>query len=318
MRAPLVLLTLVACGPAGGGDNPTDGTTDTTGTADPFARFINLDPSVTTTGDFSGFTPGTDWASTAWLEQSVDGTKVASADLEGVVLDFENDTPVEGATLNLWDSDLVSGTPDRVASSVLDGIVSTTASTCAPLTYKVSTDPVLAETKTTFEAHQIYPAVEGGTITGAEFTSVSTTTYQLIPTLLGVSIDPDKAIVAGTAFDVARLAELPSDDNTGKIEGAQVIVYDAEGNIPDSLAVNYFIEDFPDRDQLHTSADGLWVASNVPPGELRVELWGNLDGVLTLLGATVVHSEADSINISNIYAGYGEGVKFPSSCVTAP
>ena len=93
--------------------------------------------------------------------------------------------------------------------------------------------------------------------------SVSRVTYQLIPSLLGVSVDEDKGVIAGTAFDC----------NGEEIEGAQVIVKDANGDIPDDLVVNYFRDSFPNRDQLWTSADGLWVAANVPEGELTIELY---------------------------------------------
>ena len=93
-------------------------------------------------------------------------------------------------------------------------------------------------------------------------------------------------------------------------------MYDEDGNIPDTLTVNYFTDAFPDRDQLWTSADGLWVAANVPPGNLRAEMWGLVDGQLRLLGATLLFSESDSINISNIFTGYGDGVKFPDSCLS--
>jgi hypothetical protein len=98
----------------------------------------------------------------------------------------------------------------------------------------------------------------------------------------------------------------------------QVIVYDANGNVPEEMQINYFTERFPDRFQEHTSADGLWVASNVPAGRLRVEAWGLVGGELTLVGATVLDSEADSINIANIFAGYADGVKYPDSCLAAP
>ena len=73
-------------------------------------------------------------------------------------------------------------------------------------------------------------------------------------------------------------------------------------------------ESFPNRDQHFTSPDGLWVASNVPAGTLRVELWASVGGTPTLLGATVVESEAGSINIANIFSGYGDGTKYPSVC----
>ena len=95
-------------------------------------------------------------------------------------------------------------------------------------------------------------------------------------------------------------------------------MYDEDGNIPESLTVNYFVENFPARDQKWTSPDGLWVAANVPAGNLRAEMWGVVDGELRLLGATELFSEKDSINISNIFAGYGDGVKYPAACEEEP
>jgi hypothetical protein len=180
----------------------------------------------------------------------------------------------------------------------------------------VTTDPLLTPTKTTYKAHHIYPPAEAGTVDDGLFVSVSDVTYRLIPTILGVSVDPDKAIIAGTAYDALRDAATDSSIDEGKIEGVQVVVYDEDGNIPPELTVNYFTDGFPDRDQLWTSPDGLWVAANVPPGNLRAEMWGVVDGELRLLGATLLFSEADSINISNIFAGFGDGVKYPFACET--
>ena len=42
-----------------------------------------------------------------------------------------------------------------------------------------------------------------------------------------------------------------------------------------------------------------------------------MSGTLTLLGASELDSEADSINIANIFTGYGDGVKYPYSCEDA-
>ena len=185
------------------------------------------------------------------------------------------------------------------------------------MAYRVTTDFSLTPTKTTYKAHHIYPPEPDGTVDEALFVSVSDTTYQLIPTIVGVTIDPALAVIAGTAYDVVRDAAISSAIDTGKIEGAQVIVYDENGEIPDTLSVNYFTDEFPDRDQKWTSADGLWVAANVPAGNLRIEMWGQVNGELTLLGATSLFSEADSINISNVFAGYGDGVKYPCLLYTS-
>jgi hypothetical protein len=34
------------------------------------------------------------------------------------------------------------------------------------------------------------------------------------------------------------------------------------------------------------------------------------------MGATNVNVIADSINISSVYIGYGDGISYPSSCLT--
>ena len=197
----------------------------------------------------------------------------------------------------------MSGAPDSVATSDAAGAISgLEVPNCTPVTYKVTTDAALGETKPTIEAHAVYQGAGSDT---DEFNSVSTTTYQIIPSLLGVSPQPDKGIIAGTAYDSVE----------SKIEGAQVIVTDGAGNIAAGSVVKYFVEDFPNRGQEYTSPDGLWVAINVPPGTWNVEMYvaDGADGHL-LMGSTVVEVAADSINISNIYTGYGSGVKLPSGC----
>ncbi len=304
MRSALLALPLIliACSGDDGGDGNDDGGTTT---PDRFAEFVNVTRDAT--GSFDCFTPGADWASTQWLEQSIDPGNVGTFPIQGGVQDFQEETAVYGATVGLFLADEVAGQPDITSVSDNNGDLTISGPSCDPVTYRVTTEGGPIPTKTTYKAHQIYPYPTGPEITGATFTSVSDVTYQLIPGILGVSVDPDKAIIAGTAYDCTRDAALDPAIDTGKVEGVQV-------NIPDTLQVHYFVESFPAREQLWTSADGLWVAANVPPGRLRVEMWGNVSGALTLLGATELISEADSINIANVFAGYGDGVKYPDAC----
>ncbi|MEZ4321911.1 MAG: hypothetical protein R3F61_30845 [Myxococcota bacterium] len=311
MRSVLLAFALVAC--KGDGNSP-DTDTDTT-PVDPFEVFIH--PTVEASGGgLACFTPGDDWESTEWLEQNVDPTLVGTAAVAVAVQDFESEDPVSMPTVDLWYGDAVSGAPDASVTGDGGGLLTIDSPTCQPHTYRVNTDPNVVETKTTYKAHHLYgPAT--GAVTG-DMLSVSDITYRLIPTILGVAVDPDKAIIAGTMYGCGRNPSLPSEDDTEKVEGVQVIVYDADGNIPQEMQINYFTERFPDRFQEHTSADGLWVASNVPTGRLRVEAWGLVGGTLTLVGATVLDSEADSINIANIFAGYADGVKYPDSCLVPP
>lgn len=305
----LPLGLIVACSGDDGGDGNKDGGTTA---PDRFSELINVTREAS--GDFSCFTPGADWASTTWLSQEIDPGNVGTFPIAGHVQDFQEETAVYGATVALFLDDEVAGQPGVSGTSDNNGDVVLNGPSCDPVTYRVTTEGGPVATKTTYKAHQIYPTPSGPQIEDAIFTSVSDVTYQLIPSILGVTVDPDKAIIAGTAFDCTRDAALEPADDSGKVEGVQVIVYDEQGNIPDTLQVHYFVEAFPARDQLHTSADGLWVAANVPPGRLRVEMWGQVGGELTLLGATELQSEADSINIANIFAGYGDGVKYPDAC----
>ena len=309
-------VVLTACGGGdGGGNGGGNGDDDDAGSR--FEELIFVDKEdVENNGDYTGFTPGDDMESVVWLTQDVDMAKVVDVSVTANVEDFEKSTAVPDADVDLWFDDVVDGVSNLTATSDVDGEVSLTAPACQSMAYRVTTDPVLDETKVTFKAHHTYPSPAAASVDDGLFLSVSTVTYQLIPTILGVNVDPDLAIIAGTAYDVTRDAGLSSDIDDGKIEGVQVIVYDEDGNIPDALTVNYFTDSFPDRDQRWTSEDGLWVAANVPPGLLTVEMWGLVEGELKLLGATELLSESDSINISNIYAGYGDGVKYPENCLT--
>jgi hypothetical protein len=303
MRYWIISLALLT----GCGTSATDGDTEDTDT-DPISAFdalVNVTDPVG--GDLACYTAGTDWETMAWAEPVIDTAAQVTQPTTAEILDFESDEPVADATLEIWLNDKASGTPDAIATTNDEGIADLAGlPTCEPFAYRVSTDPLLDETKVTLAAHKIITPDSSGTVSD-DFTSVSKLTYQLIPTILGIIPLPENAIIAGIAYDC----------NEEPIEGAQIVVYDENGEIPESLQVEYFKEEFPNRDQPHTSPDGIWVAINVPPGLLRVEMWGNVDGELALLGATELDSFADTINLSNIYAGIGNGERYPEACLSA-
>ena len=153
--------------------------------------------------------------------------------------------------------------------------------------------------------HLVQGHVDGTGSVVTQFNSVSATTYDVVAAVLGVSIDADRSIIAGTVYGC----------DEEPIEAAQVIVVDDAGNRPDGLVIHYMVDEFPDRDQPWTSEDGLWVALDVPAGDWTIEAWGVVGGTLQQIGATKLRAEADSINISNIYVGYGDGVKYPDACL---
>ncbi len=299
MNVQLTLLASLVLA-VGCGSKETEETGDTPPNDNGVAQsdYIYVDQEAT--GDLTCFEAGSD----VWLSQDVDTSLIATYPSTGVVSDFQEDDPVEDATFTLWRGDDARQTPDATAVSDEDGVVEADLTSCQPMTYKTATDPKLAETKDTYEAHTVVGVPSDGTIS-TEYTSVSDATYKLIPSLLGVTPDPDKGIIAGTAFDC----------NEDKIEGAQIVVRDDEGNIPESLIVRYFVDEWPNRYQEWTSADGLWVALQIPEGHYFVEMWGLVDGTLTVLGKTELSIFTDSINISNIYSGIDSGVKYPDSCL---
>jgi hypothetical protein len=289
------------------GDTEDTDPADDTSTADnneTFKEYIFVD--VPASGDFSDFPGCQDHDSCEWLSQTLADGVQNLVSMEGQILDFETDDAVPDATLEVWYGDEVVGPADLEVVSDASGNVSGSLMTCTPQALLVSTDPLLEETKPTYEFHGIYDA--GESLSGQEFNSVSEVTYRIIPSLLGVSPDPEKGTAAGTAYD--RLGE--------EVEGAQVIVRDKDtGAIADGVVVKYFVDDFPNRNQPHTSPDGLWVAINIPVGSWRVEMWiwDEASSSHLLVGATVMDVIADSINISSTYAGYNDGVVYPDSCV---
>ena len=298
---PLMFTLLAACNGDTSTDDGTDTDTDTTSLS-AFETFIDVTEPVI--GDLACYTAGNDWATMTWNEPTIDASVQTEGPATLLVEDFETEEPVPDSTVEIWLNDVASGTPDAVVTTGSDGIATfDSLPTCSPFAYRVSTDPLLDETKVTLAAHKILP-VQAASGDPETFTSVSKLTYQLIPTILGITPLPEYAIIAGTAYDC----------NKEPLEGVQVVVYDENGEIPETLQVEYFKERFPSRDQPYTSEDGLWVAINVPPGALRVEMWANQDGELVLLGATTLESYADSINLSNAYAGIGDGRYYSEDC----
>jgi hypothetical protein len=296
MRGSWLLLASIGLGACTKADD-TDTDVEDTGGPKVFEDYVNTTDAPT--GDLACYT-GT------WLSQAVDAGKVTIGPSVGQVLDFESDNPVGDATVKAWYDDTVEGEVDTTGVTDTDGNIALDLPICQPFTYETQTNPDLGDTVDTFEAHQIY-APDGDGSVDATYNSVSDTTYKLIPSLLGVTVDDDKGVIAGTAYDC---------DET-PIEHAQVIVKDAAGNIPQSLLTSYFEEKFPTRDRDDTSADGLWTAVNVPEGDWTVEMYvyDEASGGPKLIGSTVLTVYPQSINISNIYTGFSDGVKYPAECL---
>ncbi|MGC6508364.1 MAG: hypothetical protein ACON4U_08090 [Myxococcota bacterium] len=291
-------LLLCACGGDKGSDTDTNDTNSSTD--DRFSEFVYVTEAPT--GELSCFTGGAE--ANSWIEDTVSADAIQDATLSGEVIDFETDDPVEEASVDIFFSNSMSGSADISAESDSAGSFSVSGfKTCTAYAYRTYTDPALGDTKVTIQANRI----EGNsTDISSSFNSVSAATYAVIPSLLGVSPDVDKGVVAGTAYDC----------NGDAYSGAQVVVRDADGNIPESLVVKYFVDDFPNRNQEWTSDDGLFVAINVPEGDWVIETWVSDEaGGHILMGEAPVQVYADSINLSNVYVGYNTALSFPDSCL---
>jgi hypothetical protein len=295
-----LFLGLLACGSS---EKETDTAmeTDTAETTDDsfFDTIIYVEnPPI---GEMSCFSEG---YSDAWAEQIVSEDVITEISVSGAVIDFETDDPVPDASIEIYYSNTVYGAPDQSYTSDGAGNFTGTVPTCTPYAYRVSTDPDLGATKVTIKVSQ----VDGAAATGSEYNSVSIDTYNVIPALLGISPDVDKGIVAGTAYDCAG----------EPLEFAQIIVTDADGNIPESEVVRYFVDSFPSRLQEWTSEDGLFVVVNIPEGEWIVNMYvSDGAGGHLLMGQSPVKVFPDSINISSTYTSFGDGVRYPANCLTA-
>ena len=86
----------------------------------------------------------------------------------------------------------------------------------------------------------------------------------------------------------------------------------------EGVGAKYFIDDFPNRNQAYTSADGLWILMDVPVGNWTVSGYvADGMGGHSMVAQTNLEVLADSINISSIYTGIQDGVKMPEDCLTA-
>ncbi|MCA9711534.1 MAG: hypothetical protein KDK70_37190 [Myxococcales bacterium] len=316
---PLVLALACNAGSDKGTDKGTDkDDTDTTDTEDT----SDFDGKTAATGaDLTCFTPAAD--TTEWAPVGTVTVTSATVTLDGTIQDFEEEEPVSSRTVQLWFSDVAQGPSDTTGNGDANGkITIDDVPACAPLSWLAKEIAGLEEAKDTYKAHQVFGTGTAGTLK-AEFNSVSNNTYRLIPTIVGISIDDTKSVIAGTVYGCGREADALPSDETGRVEGARVRVFSCPSADPapedcttpvTNVEIKYFIENFPDRNQPYTSDDGLFGVFNVPPGTFRVEAYDSLDGTERILGGTIVTSYADSINIANIWAGYPDGVKYPASC----
>ena len=270
--------------------------------------------------DSSSFDELSDWLTTTEVS-SADRTCLGSAlgtetaipscvgravTMSALVSDFQTSNPVDEARVEIFQNDAIVSAPDHDTETDFNGIMSAEMETCAPFTYRASTDPAVGLTKTTIQAHNVLPYVTTSTVMH-DMNSVSYLTYSLISTLFGINPSPSNGVVFGRFLDCAG-------DN---VMGAQVVVKNADDEIPSGVTPGYFIDDFPSKDQLQTSDDGLWMLIDVPPGQVTVEGYVYDGADYILMGSATLEVLADSVHIASIYTSLSDGLKMPDSCLAS-
>lgn len=215
------------------------------------------------------------------------------------VVDFQQDDPVPEATVEVWFEER-SGSPELEGQADGSGELELPLETCVPLVFRTSTpaDREAAVPTTTY-------AVLAYDNWAIEVSSVSEATATIIPAIVGVNWDGDRAMVAGAVLDC--------DDEP--VAHAQVFIHDGDGNAPSDVSIFYFDDNaFPTTPEAQpdTNRDnGLWTAINLPEGDWQADAYGYDGEDYVLLVSTALSAEAGGMTIvSHAMAG-----PYPASCL---
>lgn len=208
------------------------------------------------------------------------------ATVNGVAQDFQSDRPLSGAIVAVLNND--SGEPTGVCGKTDSaGKISIKV----PKGKKVAFSTSLLEdgAKDTYQFNITFTTDSEET-----FFSVSNITAQLIPGIIGEPLDPTKATVAGTVYNMFGKAITTTTTPSGAPISYKVRTKSGQ-------KAYYFDDGIPNSDEteLNTkSGDSLFVAFGLLPGKQELELTYN--GVVTAVTDNVMFAFPDSIAISNI------------------
>lgn len=302
MTGFLWLLLTLACKDKEEGDD-TSATDDTAGeTGDTsadvptqeelFAKWVNVTDAAV--GDLTCYDGAT------WNTETPDAACQMEAEVsEGKVVEFAFETTVPTATVNFYYADAVGGAADVSVTTDAYGVFTGSIQTCTPLTYEVTAGE---DFRPTYQFHEVYDYETPQTL---DLISVSQDTWVTLPSLFGVIIDEGAGVVAGSVEDC----------NGDVIENAQVLLRDADGNIPADMTIGFTFNGLPSRVYTATSSDGIWMAMNVPPGDYTVELYvSDGAGGQTIVGKAPVQAFAGSVSVVVMNAGIEDGIDLPGSC----
>ncbi len=291
----LLALGLSACGGGGGSDAGSD-----TG-----VMLSDLPP-------LEAYTEGATAFEATTADYSCLGTRTAPTggapiDVEFQLRDFQDGFEVPGATVWLFDDNMIANECVGACQNfTTDGLGNATVRLPAGGWYAYRVLPFDGPTARTtvfgvFQYNEPAPMAAGGAVEG---NSISGTTIDLIPALLGITREAGRAIVAG------RFTDCVDEHN---IANLQVRIYDPDGNFiqPGGRTTDpnyhYFMGlvtgNVPDQTAQFSASDGLYVVPQVPLVDdrpYRVEAWGNLDGVEQRISCESARLFTDSITILNL------------------
>lgn len=215
------------------------------------------------------------------------------------LLDYQDQDPVAAARLFVLAADDFDAEIEAEGTSGVEGTAELTLPACTPLVYRSEREEALD----TWGPHIV---IDPTTPVEHNFQSVSEGSKGLLELTFQVEIKPGNGSLVGVVRDC----------DGEPLEGAQVIVRDAECDVPSSWVPGYFSNQIPDVFRASTSADGVWAGLDVPPGEYVLEAYiaADEEGELLLLGSAPVVVQADAVVIADLQPGRSDGVKIPDAC----
>ena len=225
--------------------------------------------------------------------------------------DFQDDFIVPGIDVWLFNNNEIADTCAAPNCEILTTDSSGDAMTMLPAdgwyAYRVIPKEGVSRGTTVFGVFQYNepaPPTAGQAVVG---NSVSGSTIDLIPALLGISREPGLAIVAGRLYDCSEHF----------LSGAVIRIFDPDGvevlSGPDNADphISYFdgnaANNLPNQGQRFSNTDGLYVVPQVPVIDerpYRVEMWAHIDdtpaGTFTRIGCESARIFPDAVTILNL------------------
>ena len=236
----------------------------------------------------------------------------------GQVIDFQEDEWLEsgvlgGTTVKIFVDNVIPDINVTCAAAGSDDVNAVCFEATASSTGEVSIPGLTCNKKFAvwaFKENLIAPVtkpavefdrvVKPGSTAVQDVLTISITTYNLVPGIVGFNPDPTLGIVAGKAEDCSA----NNVQNIGvHITDSHVTTAPAEfcGTNPiHRVGTFYFKDNFPSDDEKVTSEDGLFAFANVVVGDVTIFAYSNEGGTKTQVGYTQGVSLPDTITIIDV------------------